>query len=52
MSKYAKLTINTTTKKLLMEECKKLFLKAHPEFTGYKITENFMLLKVCEYYIK
>ena len=50
--KYARLSIKPKTKKMLMCECKTEFLRLHPEFSGFKITEDFILRKICEYYLK
>lgn len=36
----------------LMNECVEIFLKAHPEMRGMKITQDFMIKKVIRYYIE
>ena len=47
-----KLTVSESTKKLIMEECKKEFCLHHPELKGMKITENFIVRQIAEFYLK
>lgn len=36
----------------LRNECKKEFLRHHPEMTEFNLTDNFMLDKVTKYYLE
>ena len=42
-TKWTKMTVKETTKKRIMVDFKKQFLKKHPEMSGLKITEEFMI---------
>lgn len=46
------LTCSKETKKLIIEDCKKEFLKHHPEFKGMSISCGFLLKKIGVYYIE
>lgn len=46
------ISCSTSDKILLMNECKNLFLKYHPELKGMRITQGFMLKKVIEFYLE
>lgn len=47
-----KMTVSPEVKKIIMVDCKNSFLEHHPEFKGIHITENFMLTKIAEVYLK
>lgn len=47
-----RLTVSKNTKNLIMNECKGEFLKHHPEIKGMKITENFIVRQIAEFYLK
>lgn len=47
-----KLTVSESTKSMVVEECKKEFLTHHPEIKGMKITENFIVRQLAEFYLK
>lgn len=47
-----KLTVSESTKKLITEDCKNEFLKHHPELQGMKITENFIIRQLADFYLK
>ena len=46
-----KLTVSESTKKLILDECKEEFLKHHPEIKGMKITENFIVRQIADFYL-
>lgn len=50
--KWAKICCHTETKNKLMNDCKAIFLKSHPEFKDFNITEDFILRKVITFYIE
>lgn len=52
MSNITKVSIEKEYKKILMTECIELFLKEHPELSGMKLTEKFMLRRIIDYYRK
>jgi len=37
---------------LMMNDCKDLFLEAHPEFEGVNITKKFMFKKLVRFYLE
>lgn len=37
---------------MIMNDCKTLFLSENPKFTGIKMSTNFMLRKIAEFYLK
>lgn len=47
-----KLTVSKSTKELIIEDCKEEFLKHHPELEGMKITENFIIRQIADFYLK
>ena len=47
-----KLTVSESTKKLINEDCKEEFIKHHPELKGMKITENFIVRQIADFYLK
>jgi hypothetical protein len=49
--KYKQIEICRADDELLMNACREIFLKAHPEMRGMRITRKFMLAKVIEYYM-
>ena len=49
---YTKLSVDITTKKLVMTDCKKQFLKKHPEMLGLNITEDFMIKQLALDYLE
>jgi hypothetical protein len=49
--KYIKLSCAKETSDLLLIECKEEFLKNHPEMKGMFLSQNFILLKVTNYYL-
>lgn len=48
---WSKIAVKTGTKKKLIDDCVKEFLKIHPEFNDYNITADFILNKVIDYYL-
>ena len=36
----------------IMIDCKREFLEHHPEFKGMRITQNFMLQKLVDFFLK
>ena len=40
------------TKALIMTDCKKEFLKHHPELIGTKITQGQILIQIAIFYLK
>ncbi len=47
-----KLTVSSSTKNLVVEHCIKEFLNHHPELKGMKITENFIVRQLAQFYLK
>ena len=47
-----RLTVRKSVKDSLMQDCKALYLKSHPEMEHIKLTENKVLFEICEYYLK
>ena len=43
--------VHDIDKKVLMCQCKNLFLESNPKFKGMKLTQAFMLKKVIDYYL-
>jgi len=37
---------------ILMDQCKRLFVKDHPEFEGMKLSQKFMFKKVIRHYLR
>jgi len=52
MMKHKLIEITVEQDKKLTCECKKLFLRAHPEFIGMILSRKFLLEKIIEYYLK
>lgn len=50
--KWTKICCSKEVFDKIMSECKEEFLKHHPEFKGINITQNFMLTKIAEFYLK
>ncbi len=40
------------TKKIIMDDCVKAFLKDNPDFQGMKISQNFILKRIAKVYLK
>lgn len=47
-----KLSIHKSTKKLVMVDCRRAFLRDHPEFEGKNITQNHMVRQLAEFYLR
>jgi len=47
-----KLSCSKSTKKLIMQDCIKEFLRHHPELKGMNITQNIILRNMAEFYLK
>lgn len=47
-----KLTVSPSTKKIVTEDCIQEFLSHHPELKGMKITENFIVRQLAQFYLK
>lgn len=47
-----RLVCSLETKKLVTTDCVNEFLEHHPDFKGMNITNNFILNKIVEYYLK
>lgn len=47
-----KLTCSKETRNKILIDCKKEFLKHHPELRGYNITQNYILMQIATYYIE
>jgi hypothetical protein len=50
---YDKISVKTDTKKLF-KRCYQEFLDNHPdpEFKNFLLSEDFMIRKICEYYLQ
>ena len=46
------LAVKEDTFNIITVECVKEFLKYNPEFVGMKLSQNFILLKIAEHYLK
>ena len=44
--------IKESDKDRIFKECKTEFLKNHPELKGMRITYNFMITQIIEWYLK
>ena len=49
---YVQLKVRPRTKNRLMSECVDAFIKDHPEFDHFHITQDFILDKVTKYYLE
>ncbi len=47
-----RLTVSESTKDMVMNECREEFIRHHPELKGMKITENFIIRQIAEFYLK
>ena len=48
---WVKITIRKTVQSKLRIECKKEFLRHHPEFEGARLTDNLILTQIVNYYL-
>ena len=46
------LLVDYETYDLVIKECISEFLEYHPNFSGMKITQNFIIRKIAEHYLK
>jgi len=46
------LLVDYETFDLVINECKQEFLENHSEFIGMKITQNFIVRKIAEHYMR
>jgi hypothetical protein len=46
------MTCSQKTKNLIMIECKKEYLKHHPEHEEFSLSQGFMLSKIAQYYLE
>ena len=51
MATYAQLQIRPDTKKLVMNDCKLLFLRHNPQFIGMHLTEEFIVRRIANAYL-
>ena len=47
-----RLCCSTETKNMIMTDCVEEFLSHHPELAGMKITQDFILRKIIDFYLK
>jgi hypothetical protein len=52
MTNFRTLRISHENMQLIRAECRKEFLENHPEFKSFRLTDNFMVAKIIEYYLK
>ncbi len=52
MVKSSLIKVELNDEKILMNECKQLFLSHHPEMKGMRITRAFMFKKIITYYLE
>lgn len=49
---YVNLGVKPKEKKRLLDNCKKEYLFHHPEMKGIPLSQNFLLGKVIDFYLK
>ena len=49
---YVNLGVRPETKKRLVDNCKKEYLHHHPEMKGIPLSQDFLLGKVIDFYLK
>ena len=49
---YVNLSVSPKNKGLLLDNCKNEFLFHNPKFNGMKLTQDFLLGKIIEHYLK
>lgn len=47
-----KLWVFSSTHEIVMKKCVAEFRRHHPELDSEKITQNFIVLKIAEFYLK
>jgi len=47
-----RIAVSHEDKVSMRTDCKELFLKEHPEFIGFKISDGFMFKRLVQYYLK
>jgi hypothetical protein len=47
---YDKISVKPDTKKLF-KDCYKEFLKQHPDYEDVLLSEDFMIRRICRYYL-
>lgn len=48
---FRQLNVSPETQKLIREQCKKEFLKYHPEFLGRHITDDQIIRRMGNFYL-
>lgn len=51
VKKWVQIKCKAEDRDILMGDCTKEFLNHHPEFTGQKLTQRFMLRKLINFYL-
>jgi hypothetical protein len=51
VKRYTFLRVDERTKKLLMEDCVRMFYNWYPEYKDMNISQDFMLNRVCLSYL-
>ncbi|MCX6709793.1 MAG: hypothetical protein NTV63_02445 [Candidatus Woesearchaeota archaeon] len=46
-----RISCSSKDKKRLISDCQKIYLKHHPEMSGIRLTQGFMLKKIIDYYL-
>lgn len=49
---YKVLAVKLETHDLVMKNCLKEFLKENPKFVGMKISQNYLIKRIAEFYLK
>lgn len=52
VNNYEHICVRTVTKEMLLNQCKVLYLKHHPELAHLKITADKIVFEVCKYYLE
>lgn len=50
--KYVRLSVTQETKDLIVNQCRKEFLKNYPNMRGVFLSEDFLVDRVGKYYLK
>jgi len=51
VKRFKHIVVDEDTYNLIMGDCLNEFLEHHPDFEGMKLTQNFILKKIVDYYL-
>lgn len=52
MDQWTNIGVKESIKKMLVDDCKREYIKHHPELEETKITDNKILFEVCKFYLE